>query len=589
MQKTNVSFAAFIAIALTALITDYLVFFFKIPYGFSLATAFLTIAIVAFIKRKFLKEHISFNFQKADILFFLVFLIIFCFEIGAPLTAYDEANYHIYLQENAFTDKINFDYFAGKNLNAFLFPLGDRMFYIIRFLIGYRLGVLLSYFTIICVYYQVKKLLSCLNTKNKNKKLIPFFSAAIVFTQVILILMTHSYYIDSFSIPLILEIVIQCIALKNGQKISKKKTLYISLLAGIAGAIKVTNLLLALAIIIATKFIKKIKVNFATIAISFAAIIVPIAPYAIDNFIQTGSPLYPYYNKIFQSPYFADENFQDERFNIPKILSFFVWPIYTSVFNPKYGDNSGIIDATWAIGYIAILVILRINIGRKDKNKNAHFLIYISLICTIVWVFGLAGYMRYAMVIPIMYLAVLACTLMEIKKLPQKITCITLALIAIITPLPTVERYLYGRSAENFFKDKNFKIHIDGVWGVIDDDSFLTSMVREEGTPIYNLDVYQNSTSELTKNLTREKIEGKEFYMLTDNMLRWYYSKKVKYLEMNGWQIEELIHSYDSKEMPYLTKYDYAYLIKVKYVGTFPDEPTYEAKNFFPLNNPDYY
>ena len=225
MQKTNVSFAAFLGIALTALLADYLVFFFKIPYGISLALSFASIAIFALIKRKYLMSHISFNFQKTDILFFAILLIIFCHEIGAPLTGYDEANYHIYLQENAFTDKINFDYFAGKNLNAFLFPLGDRMFYIFRYLIGYRLGVILSYFVIICSYYQIKRLLTNLSNKNKNQKLIPFFSAAIIFTQVTLTILTYSYYIDSFSIPLILEIIIQLIGLKKGQKISNKKVL----------------------------------------------------------------------------------------------------------------------------------------------------------------------------------------------------------------------------------------------------------------------------------------------------------------------------------------------------------------------------
>ena len=226
--------------------------------------------------------------------------------------------------------------------------------------------------------------------------------------------------------------------------------------------------------------------------------------------------------------------------------------------------------------------------GRRNSNKNNSFLIYLSLISTLVWIFALAGYMRYALVIPILYLCVLSCALLEIKNVDKKLTYITLALIAFITPLPKCQRYTYGRDFSNFLKDKNATIHIDGVWGVIDDNSFLTSMVREEGTPIYNLNINQNSTSELTAKMTKEKIEGKEFYLLADNMLRWYYFDEMKYLAMNGYEVVDFIRTYNSTELPYLAKWDTAYLYKVKYTGNFPEEPIYEAKSFFPLNNPDY-
>ena len=587
MKKTSISFAVFLAITIVALLTDYLVFFVKMPYILSLGISSLLLIIATIIKRKSIKKHVYFSFQKADILFFIILGVIFIANIASTPVEYDVSNYHIYLQENPFTDKINFDYFAGKSLNTFLFPLGDRIHYIARFVLGYRLGVIFSYLAMVCIYYQVKRLLSKTVRRKENHTLIPFAACFIAFSSRILDWWINSYYIDIFSVVFILEIIIHCLLVEKNNIISKKKVFYLFILTGLAGAIKITNLLLIIPILIFTKFAKKVKIKIGTLLIASLFIILPMLPYAIDNYIQTGSPLFPYYNKVFKSPYFAEDNFKDYRFNTSKIPLFIVWPVYTSVFNPRYGDNSGAYDPIWAVSYIAVLIILTIHVRSKHQklNKEAVFIIELSLLTTFIWIFAVAGYMRYALVLPILYTSILMGRILEISNIKNIVTYSVLCVFAILAPSTNYTRRVLWRDFDKLLIDRNVKVHIDGVWGVIGDDSALTAMIREEGTPIYNIDILQHYNSETIAKKTRERIENKEFYVIIESEPKSYYFDKYHYLKFRGYSIVEEVRKYNSDELPYLTRGKDATLYRVKYTGDFPESPVYNAKDFYPLES----
>ncbi len=589
MRKVNISFAIFLVISVVAMLTDYLAFFCKMPYQSSLAisSAVVLIAIIVFWRK--IKKHICFSLEKKDIFFFAILAIIFLANIASPSTDYDTLNYHIYLQENPFADKINHDYFAGKHLNSFLFPLGDRIHYIFRYLLGYRLGVICSYLAVICIYYQVKRIISHIVKNKDNKTLTPLFACAVTLSSSLLTARINSYYIDIFSAVLILEVVLQCLSTSDRGPLSKISTLYLFGIAGIATAVKLPNAFLAISVILCTLCLKRIKPKIISLIIACAAVIVPILPYAIDNYNQTGSPIFPYYNKIFGSPYFAEENFEDDRFDAKKIYLLPIWPIYTSVINPDYGDKSGAVDITWTIGYISIIGLLLLHIkNKKSINDNVLFLVKISIVGSVVWFFGMAGYMRYAIVIPVIYLATLSCALLEIKTIKNLITNCILAAFAIFSPSTVYQYKTTTRDFDHLFIDKDTKIHIDGAWGVIGDDSSLTVMAREEGTPIINLNIIQNSSTELVARKTRDLIENKEFYMLVDDQWTDFYFDKVKYLKECGYEVIEELKTYTYEELPYLTRHSQAALVKVRYTGDFPDTPVYNEDSFFPtLDNWD--
>lgn len=135
----NLNFLIFFSISLIALLTDYLIFIFNLNYNLALILSFVSILIIDLLMMFKKKIKIELNFNYFDTLLFVVLGLIIYLTLAMPDFTYDTKNYHLYLQENFLIDKINFDFFAGKTINAFLFPLGDRMHYIFRNILGYRL------------------------------------------------------------------------------------------------------------------------------------------------------------------------------------------------------------------------------------------------------------------------------------------------------------------------------------------------------------------------------------------------------------------------------------------------------------------
>ena len=154
--------------------------------------------------------------------------------------SYDTKNYHIYIQEHFFDDKINEDLFVGRTINSFLFPLGDRMYYMFRYFYGYRLGVCISFYTLIIMYYQMKNILKTMIPNISNKKLFAFsIMPAFLWTVNEFI---GTYYIDNLSCIILLELIYIFVKQENIFK-DKHNLYYIAILLGIATGIKLPNLI----------------------------------------------------------------------------------------------------------------------------------------------------------------------------------------------------------------------------------------------------------------------------------------------------------------------------------------------------------
>ena len=144
----NFCFFIIFILAEIACINDYIIYIFGIGYVVSLIiTSLLTIILNAIlIKRK--KILISFDFEKEDIFLFVAMLFVTLLTgIVYPEYTYDSISYHIYLQKYFPIDKVNFDFFPTRIYCLCLFPLGDRIYYIFRFLFGLRFGTIVSFFS----------------------------------------------------------------------------------------------------------------------------------------------------------------------------------------------------------------------------------------------------------------------------------------------------------------------------------------------------------------------------------------------------------------------------------------------------------
>ena len=583
-MRLNIHFLLVLLVGCIAFIGDILIYCLKLNYVASLiiATSVIVLLLTFLISKR--KIKISFDFEKTDIFLFVALIFVTIITgIVYPDYIYDVVSYHAYLQKHPFIDKVNFDFFPGRIYCVCLFPLGDRIFYIFRYIFGYRFGTILSFYLPIVLFYQVKRFLNVLNKDTKRSSIWAYG----IFLVIIFSTNVGTYYIDNLLICFILEAVI---TIFSYEKILNNRMIlyYISLLFGIAVGIKVTSVFFIIPLVVYLLIVerKNIKsINILDVFVSIFIFMIPFIVYVIDNYIQTGSVLFPYYNSIFKSEYYSYTNWVDERFGIPGIIKKIFWPIIVNLM-PLYGDEAAIHDYSWIVGYIFVLgfIFYCIVINRKEIKTKQFKLAIISIVYTVIWIIFLQGYMRYAGIIPIIWVVLIINFLQnylsdwihilpdsfKTKKIKNMLFVYIIIMILVIGGI-CMSSYLDKKNAKYIFKDierYNEKIHIDGVWGATYDCCEFADLIREDDVPIYGLhkDYYKDSPKAL--EMWYERILNNDIYVIID-----YYGgdfekcKRVKELKEDDFEIEEIVHVYNADEIPYINTSGEWYLAKVKYVG----------------------
>lgn len=539
----------------------------------NLIVGLILLIITAFLIKK-QKISLKSEFTKWDLIFLIPFLIYMIFTIAFPDLSWDTRSYHIYLQENVFADKINFDFFAGRNLNSFLFALGDRINYFFRLILGYRLGTIMTYYVIVILFYQSKRLLKGF-LKDKKDWFIALFSCFLA-TVSVAFSYSGTYYIDNFSLIFLMEIFLIVFFEKDVLK-DKFKLYILALIIGFSISIKVTNAIFL--IVLAIYFIIKNRKDFKNLKlynylIFLILAIMPWAIYAIDNYIQTGNPVFPYYNNIFKSELFMESSWVDQNFGPQNLIQFLIWPIYI-VFNPKRAFDTRFVDFTWAVGFIFVAGNIINSILKKSFKNNLFILSIIVFINYYLWEKFLIGYVRYATILLVLSLGI---TVVSIDKIfeKHKKAGIILFCAFIIASLPSLGYDLlvkvkdyssarevfseYKNNLKNIFKDRNvyYNFGEEAILGAIGDDSLLPTML-ENGNKIYNLEEWVTITNTKTQEMYEEKIFDKIIYVPVDELTK---TRKEEYLKENSFEILEITEL--DGEFSFLSLSDKLYLYKVR-------------------------
>lgn len=567
----------FILISLIVAINDIIIYLFKINYDISLLISVTIIGVVTWGLIKSENISIFSNFNKADLIPIIPFLFISIILMLHIDDFVDTITYHLYNQKHPFIDKINFDFLPS---STYFFPLGDRMHYIFTRYLGYRLGNILSVYASIIVYYQVK---------NIFKNIIPNIStkANIIMSTIILYSFSASAYIvkfnvDSFSMVVLLELV--NIFTKNINIFAEEKYMYLStLLVGISIGIKLSNIALGatllLAIIINSlvndKSLKNIKnLKYYDYIICIILFFFPFFIYLLNNYNQTGNPIFPFYNTLFKSPYYENVTGKDMRLGPKNFIQVILWPLIICIFPYLGNEIESIVDLIWGIAYICSIFYL------ITRNKKIFKLALLDICMTFIWIKFLSGYVRYGLVLGIVnYIIVLYTIKLLVDNLNYSIKKSILFFILIICIFFSITlnfTYFFNRFSLEYWGltypenpiSNHKKYDIDGVWICSRYNNSCIDSIRMEDDPMYNIDIIvekdsmqvQSYYSKLSKEMFYDKINNKKIYSII-NLKYGDHLKEV--FEKSGFKLAKILDVYYNPQLQ--NSYDLWYIVELEY------------------------
>lgn len=317
--------------------------------------------------------------RKSSWFVFILFLIIGIIKGISPDISLDVSNYHLLAQTPGFMDAFGYHVAPG-DFQFFGFRLPDRMFYLFRMILGFRMGTLLNSLVVFLIYLQVRDILTItLDDKlsvlrNRSAGRMGNVLNRIVFNEDVIalaIVLTHdscmqfaSYMVDMFAIPIALEMI--RILLKK-ETADKAECTYYAFLAGLMFCMKMTNIVYMLPLLLYFLIKNRKSLTIPLFTGCFVLALIPVSIYLCYNFLETGNPVFPYYNKIFQSKYFPVINFKDTRWGFSNLQEYLLWPFYM-VFKPEYRQSE--IANSWAIGSMGMFVAAIWFVAEIIRNKR---------------------------------------------------------------------------------------------------------------------------------------------------------------------------------------------------------------------------
>lgn len=405
--QLNIGIGLYLVLFVLTVLIDWNLLFLGMGYTSALIVSIVLIGILIVLIRK--KIHIQFGKVDVwDLVIVVFFLFITFLRIAIPDTSYDTLNYHLLFQESLQNDAINYDFFPGRVINQLYFCLGDRLFYIFRLFLGYRMGAIVNTIVFIILYFQTKQLLVLYVQKHNEKwelvkkyeklliTILAFF--AIYAEQMIWLLST--YYVDLLALPFLIEILRRSILCEEQ---TSGDFIIVGLMAGITVAIKPYNALwlAPLAVCFLARFYKNIKLwNVISVAISGIS---PSIAYIYLSFQTTGNPFFPYLNGVFKSEWWFTDKSVDEYTGILEYFGpenwkeYLLWPFYM-LFKRDEIAFSDINVYNGKIFFACILMIGLIILVCMRKRIALYIQICFVFVCSyLLYITAGNGHLRYAL------------------------------------------------------------------------------------------------------------------------------------------------------------------------------------------------
>ena len=316
-----------------------------------------------------------------------------------PDQNFDTLHFELYLQDYKLSEnKINF---AAGSIRTYYFPLSERIFGWCRHLLGYRLGTLMDTFLLTAIiasgYDFLRRFFSTwcpgIKTPVIGVALLSLFAA---FADNALFNIA-SYKPDLIGVPILMELLYIVCFDKRERKTSGHLAFFG--LVSLAIAYKLTYLPYA-AVLAAVYYCRYVR---QCMLYPLFILLVP-SVYLLYNFMETGSPIFPFYNKVFHSALYPDSNFKDMSFGPRKCYEVFIFPIVTWL-DPGRSNVWRLFSYRLLAGYLIAPLIMVWCLVRRKSEPIARPLFFVALIA-----FGFdflcivtTGYYRYGIIVEVVY------------------------------------------------------------------------------------------------------------------------------------------------------------------------------------------
>ncbi len=346
--------------------------------------------------------------------------------------SWDLRNYHFYNPYMLLTGRFKYDVLPAQ-IQTFFNPLMDVPFFVAIYylklppvVVGFFLGG----------FHGLNQWLVHLITYHSFDKVCERYKITLSIAAAITSIFGAAYISelgtsigDSTSSVFVLAglfLIIACLG--RNQPVKLKTIIFAGLLLGLATGLKLTTALYSISLIVAISFLtntiqeklRNLLVLIFSMAVGFS---LTMGYWIILMWTNFANPLFPFFNKIFQSPYIeTDFNLQDTRFLPKDVWQFLFYPFYfvqeqTLVAEVKFKETR------FAIAYLLIVILLGVIIYQytsrrslEQKNNLVHvpilgFLLPFYCSAYLIWLKGFSIY-RYLIVLelitPVLIILIIA-------------------------------------------------------------------------------------------------------------------------------------------------------------------------------------
>jgi len=512
-----------------------------------------------------------------------------------PDQNFDTYHFELYLQEYDFSEnKVNF---AAAAIRSYYFPLPERIFALFRHALGYRLGTIFNTFLLVTIIASafdfIKKFVALHEIDRKYKVIILASLSLFAMLADNTLFIIGSYKPDLIGIPVLLELLYISFLGEDTMLPKKNRYIYFFLLASLTITYKLTYL--PYVGILSLLFFFKNYNTYPAVQRFSIPLLVLFFPsiYMGYNLIETGNPIFPFFNSIFHSPLYPAANFKDDRWGHKKAYELFIFPIVT-LLDKKRSNEWELYSYRLLFGYLISLGTIAYYFVQRRKNAADSFLkqlFYLSLLAIIFDYSCLitTGYYRYGVIVEVMYGLVISLWILHLNKKSILVLFSLLAFFQVITTFDNIFIKNINLSWHNYpsiIHDKKIRAsNIDRVAADYDSvadnnhilphiDAFLglepfpfdgLAKLLNNKAPIYDLIFYGRTTDSINafdKRVVHEKTLTKNVFVVATNESL--HNGTIENLNKKGYMVTEMHEVYPK----FLLPGEPLFLLKVRYFNT---------------------